>query len=231
MRGNCSFASQVATVHARKASNTEGIARCILPAEERGEAKMHSLSPRRQTASARTSSAWRWRGASVEEEHRREASTVEERQREASAAEERTLSRQPPAPSSPSLRAAGDPLCRTAMASAPPEVGPGESAETHLPLSIGPRLPAHRIDLRGRARAASSLLPAGTRTSRERRKMPPKIRRRATAGRRPPCVAARHTVFLDLSAAHHLLCSWCGIRPPQAPGMPRRGGKCVPRRG
>jgi hypothetical protein len=126
MRANCSFASQVATVHARKASNREGIARCILPAEERGEAKMHSLSPRRQTASARTSSTWRWRGASAEEEHRREASTVEERQREVSAAEERTLSRQPPAPSSPSLRAAGDPLCRTAMASAPPEVGPGD---------------------------------------------------------------------------------------------------------
>jgi hypothetical protein len=54
------------------------------------------------------------------------------------------------------------------------------------------------------AQASSSPLPTSTRIGRERRKMPLEIRR--VAGRRPPRAAAGHAVFLDLFAAHHLLC-------------------------
>jgi hypothetical protein len=71
------------------------------------------------------------------------------------------------------------------------------------------------------AQASSSPLSTSTGIRRERRKMPPEIRR--VVGRRPPRAAAGHAVFLDLSAAHHLLCGRSRIRPPRAPALPRRG--------
>jgi hypothetical protein len=85
------------------------------------------------------------------------------------------------------------------------------------------------------AQASSSPLSTSTGIRRERRKMPPEIRR--VVGRRPPRAAAGHAVFLDLSAAHHLLCGRSRIRPPRAPALPRRGQarspvapSCTPRR-